>query len=109
LWWDSNGWHYNYVTAAAGGAPLAADRPAAYVFDAQGTQHVVYYAAEGQGIDGHLIELWWDPPATGVFGSRACQPSRASTKPVSARGGHVRVWFFRNARNSFGLDAAQGS
>jgi hypothetical protein len=60
LWWDDNGWHHNDLTLAAGEAPLAADRPAGYVFARQWTQHVVHFAADGQGIDGHIIELWWD-------------------------------------------------
>jgi hypothetical protein len=59
LWWNG-GWHHNDLTVAAGGAPLGATRPAGYVFDAQGTQHVFYYATDGQGIDGHIIELWSD-------------------------------------------------
>ena len=44
--------------SAATGAPAAAPNfgrgPAGYVFDAQGTQHVVYV-----GLDSHLDELWW--------------------------------------------------
>jgi catechol 2,3-dioxygenase-like lactoylglutathione lyase family enzyme len=60
LWWNNNGWHHNDLTMAAGGASLAADRPAAYVFDRQYTQHVIHFAADGQGVDGHTIELWWD-------------------------------------------------
>jgi hypothetical protein len=59
LWWDGK-WHFNDLTVAAS-APLAghdgADggEPAAYMFDAQGTQHVVYV-----GADKHIHELWWD-------------------------------------------------
>jgi hypothetical protein len=54
LWWDSN-WHHNDLTAATG-APLARLNgiPTGYVFDAQGTQHVVYES------EGHIHELWWD-------------------------------------------------
>ena len=61
LWWDSNGWHHNDLTAAIG-APMAFEAPWGYVFAAQGTQHVVYLGlgAGGQGIDGHIHELWWD-------------------------------------------------
>ena len=43
LWWDSNGWHHNDLTAAAG-APLAFESSSAYVFESQETQHVVYLA-----------------------------------------------------------------
>ena len=44
LWWDSNGWHHHDLTAAAG-APLSMFRGnlfLSYVFEAQGTQHVIY-------------------------------------------------------------------
>jgi hypothetical protein len=47
-------WHRNDLTAPTG-APTAAGDPAGYVFDAQGTQHVVYRDANG-----HINELWWD-------------------------------------------------
>ncbi len=54
MWWDpSGGWHDGDLTAAMG-APSAAGDPAAYVFDAEGSQHVIYRAG-----DGHLFELWW--------------------------------------------------
>ena len=55
LWWDGNGWHHNDLSNAAGGAPTAAGDPAGYMFDAQGTQHVVY-----RGTDNHIHELWWN-------------------------------------------------
>ena len=55
LWWNNAGWHTNDLTAAASGAPAAAGDPAGYMFIAQGTQHVVYRAA-----DNHIHELWWD-------------------------------------------------
>ena len=55
LWWDNTGWHHNDLTNAGGGAPAAASDPAGYMFDAQGTQHVIY-----RGTDNHIHELWWD-------------------------------------------------
>ena len=56
LWWDPNGWHHADLTAATG-APGPADAvPVGYVFEAQGTQHVVYV-----GVDSDVHELWWDP------------------------------------------------
>jgi hypothetical protein len=55
LWWNSSGWHHNDLTNAAGNAPAAAGDPAGYMFDAQGTQHVVY-----RGTDNHIHELWWN-------------------------------------------------
>ena len=48
-----SGWHYDDLTAATG-AHLAAGDPWGYMFDAQGTQHVVY-----RGDDNHIHELWW--------------------------------------------------
>jgi hypothetical protein len=58
LWWDITGWHHNDLTRAAN-APVSqlGSRPAGYVFDAQGTQHVVYVGSEN---DRHIHELWWD-------------------------------------------------
>lgn len=47
-------WHINDLTAATG-APAAGVVPACYVFDGQGTQHVVY----GRPVDGHIHELGW--------------------------------------------------
>jgi len=49
----TTGWHRNDLTAATGAAG-AAGNPAGYMFDAQGTQHVVYRSG-----DGHIRELWW--------------------------------------------------
>jgi hypothetical protein len=57
LWWDTNGWHHNDLTAAATGAPLAGSNPRGYVFKAQGTQHVIY---QGLNDGGRIHELWWN-------------------------------------------------
>ncbi len=46
-------WHHGDLSAVTG-APGAAGDPTGYMFDAQGTQHVVY-----RGGDGHIHELWW--------------------------------------------------
>jgi hypothetical protein len=62
LWWDATaGWHHSDLTAVTG-APAAAGDPAGYVFEAQGTQHVMYRSGNG-----HVHELWWD--ATNGWGS----------------------------------------
>jgi hypothetical protein len=53
LWWDANGWHHHDPTGD-NDAPNATGDPAAYVFAAQGTQHVVY-----RGAFNHIYELWW--------------------------------------------------
>ena len=75
-------WHVNDLTAATG-APAAAPSfsrgPAGYVFDAQGTQHVVYI-----GVDSHVHELWWNTSGwhhlasrrpTGEIGQGASAPT----------------------------------
>jgi hypothetical protein len=54
LWWNDQGWHFNDLTAATG-APLGLD-VAAYAFEAQGTQHVIYRGLA----DSHVHELWSD-------------------------------------------------
>jgi len=56
LWWDGDGWHFSDISTAAR-APRSQTPPAAYMFDQQGTQHVIY---EGYD-DGHMYELWWAP------------------------------------------------
>lgn len=50
---STGGWHYWGKPTALAGAPAAEGNPAAYVFDAQGTEHVAYL-----GVDGHIHELW---------------------------------------------------
>ncbi len=61
LYWDGNAWHYNDLTAAAG-APLASfDQMKAYVYTAEGSQHVVYLGLDNQGLlDNHVHELYWN-------------------------------------------------
>ncbi|MFY9838784.1 MAG: hypothetical protein WAK55_20370 [Xanthobacteraceae bacterium] len=56
LWWDSEGWHHNDLTNAAGASSVDdTAQPVGYVFESQGTQHINY-----QGPDSHIHELWWD-------------------------------------------------
>jgi hypothetical protein len=53
LTWDRNeGWTHRDLTAETG-APLATASPSAYVFERDGTEHVLYL-----GIDAHVHELW---------------------------------------------------
>jgi hypothetical protein len=54
LWWDTSGWHHNDLTATIG-APSTIGGPAAYMFPAEGTQHVIYNAEDSH----HIIELYW--------------------------------------------------
>jgi len=55
LWRDHDRWHANDLSAATGAPNAAGGTIAAYVFESQGTEHVIY-----TGIDRHLYELWWD-------------------------------------------------
>ncbi len=59
LSWDSNGWHHHDLTAAAGAPSINVlySVPHAYVFGAQGLQHVLYLRND---LDGHIQELWQD-------------------------------------------------
>ena len=53
LWWDGTAG----TTTTSPRPPARPPRrviPAGYMFDAQGTQHVVY-----RGTDNHIHELWW--------------------------------------------------
>jgi len=54
LWWDTEGWHFNDLTLAAGATDVPNSEVVGYAFEAQETQHVIY-----RGNDGHIIELWW--------------------------------------------------
>ena len=47
-------WNTDDLMAQTGAVFTAGD-PNGYMFDAQGTQHVVY-----RGDEGHVHELWWD-------------------------------------------------
>jgi hypothetical protein len=56
LRWDPTGWHEADLTVLTGAPPARGESVAAYTFESQGTQHVIY-----QGdLDGHVHELWWD-------------------------------------------------
>jgi len=56
LWWNTSGWHHNDLTSATGAPDAQPNRNTnAYVFAAQGTQHVNFV-----GVDAHVHELWWD-------------------------------------------------
>ncbi len=64
LWWNTNGWHHNDLTAVTS-VPVSVP-VAGYAFDAQGTQHIIYVDA-GVGLSAiadlaclHIHELWWD-------------------------------------------------
>ena len=50
-----SGWRHNDLTRPPARSLARTGVPAGYMFDAQGTQHVVYRSA-----DNHIRELWWD-------------------------------------------------
>ena len=55
LWWNRvDGWTHEPLSDQTG-APPAASEPFGYVFNSQGTQHVLY-----TGTDQQVYELWWD-------------------------------------------------
>ena len=54
--WTDNIWQTGDITAATGAPPAANGALAGYVFEAQGTQHVIYSSAP----DNRLRELWWN-------------------------------------------------
>ncbi|MUL63878.1 hypothetical protein BOO86_05325 [Mycobacterium sp. CBMA 234] len=56
VWSDASGWHTGDLTAAANAAAPAGGVLAAFAFEAQRTQHVVYEALS----DKHIHELWSD-------------------------------------------------
>ncbi|MEO7016793.1 MAG: hypothetical protein ABI130_07090 [Leifsonia sp.] len=64
LWWRSDGWHHNDLTAVTGAsAPFPTTSPAGYAFESGlfqpvATQHVLY-----AGKDSFVHELWWSSGA----------------------------------------------
>ena len=54
LWSDAGGWHTDDLTAATGAPEPLPEHLVGYMFDAQGTQHVMYVGASDQ----HIHELW---------------------------------------------------
>jgi hypothetical protein len=96
LWWDAaQGWGHGDLTAATQSVPAAGD-PFGYLFDDEGTQHVVYRDAVGD-----IHELWWDAAngwSTGDL-TAVSEGPRATGDPVgfayrAQRSQHV---FYRSA------------
>jgi Fungal fucose-specific lectin len=80
LWWDSNGWHHNDLTGDISTAPLSlVQAPCAFVFDADGTQHVDYVASDRQ-----INEFWWQSGDWhhNNLGAAANAPPAAEASPV---------------------------
>lgn len=122
LWWDSNGWHHNDLTGAISTAPLSlVQAPCAFVFDAEGTQHVNYVASDRQ-----INEFWWQ---SGVWhhnnlGAAANAPPAAEASSVGyvfvdqstvhvdyvGMDGHIHeLWWETGHWNHNDLTAATGS
>jgi hypothetical protein len=133
LWWDNNVWRHNNLTIA-GGAPTGRsggseiDDPAGYVFDAEGTQHVVYRDSVSKGT--HVHELWWNADGwhhsdlniaagapTGTAFSVAGNPAGYAfdvlgTQHVVYRSldGHIhKLWFSNNSWHHYDLTIAAGA
>jgi hypothetical protein len=121
LWWanSSNGWQSGDLTAVTG-APVADSAPSAYMFDSEGTQHVIF-----QGTDSHIHELWWDSTGwhhndlTAATGAPLASDEPTgyvfrsqSTQHVNYRGtdGHIHeLWWEPSGWQHFNLTAATGA
>jgi hypothetical protein len=123
LWSDPSGWHTDDLTAASGAPPPNGGSLAAYVSEAQGTQHVIYTAGLG---DDHIQDLWWDntgrhtddltaatgaPRGTGPFVAYAFEAQ--GTRHViyiNDRDEHVyELWWDGNGPRADDLTAASGA
>ncbi|OBF18392.1 hypothetical protein [Mycobacterium sp. ACS4331] len=80
LWSDPSGWHASDLTTMTGAPAPAGTAMAAYAFEAQGTQHVIY-----AGTDGQLYELWWESGRWNVGGLTAAvqAPRSAEDRPLA--------------------------
>src|SRR6266404_5361239 len=80
------GWNHNDLSAATG-APQPITPPCAYMFTAQGTQHVDYV-----GFDGHIHELWWD--ASGWHHNDLTNASGAPVQTANSRANYPTGYVF---------------
>ncbi len=114
---DFHFWSLSAVSQAAGG-PTAAGDPFGYMFDAQGTQHILY-----RSNDGHIRELWWDggwhaedlTAATGAPAAagdpRGYMFDAQGTQHVIFRSndGHIRELWWDGSWHAEDLTAATGA
>jgi hypothetical protein len=121
LWWDTNGWHSNNLTAATGTAAPGYTYLVGYVFEAQGTQHVMYLGPS----DKHVHELWWDtkgwhandltvaagaPPVSGGLVGYAFEAQRTQHVLFLGADGHIHeLWWDENGWHTNDLTAATGT
>jgi hypothetical protein len=122
LWWNvQEGWHEGDLSAATG-APLIASGLTAYMFDAEGTQHVI------QGdVHGHIHELWWEardgwhrgdliaaaggPPSVGALSAYVFDAETTQHVIYRSSNGHIHElwWFPKGAPHNGDLTAATGA
>jgi hypothetical protein len=73
--WSQYVWQTGDITATTGAPPAADNGLAAYAFEAQGTQHVIY----GSAVDNHVRELWWN-----INGWHTADLTKAAGAPPAA-------------------------
>ena len=118
--WSQYTWQTGDITATTG-APPAGGGLAAYAFETQGTQHVIYASA----LDSHVRELWWNingwhtadlteaagaPPAAGPITGYAFEAE--NTQHVVYNGVDNRIhelWFDRTGWHTGDLTADTGT
>jgi hypothetical protein len=91
LWWDQSGAHVEDLTALTH-SPLSTDAITGYGFDAQGTQHVIYFSWP----DDRVHELWWD--RTGWHDTDMAAVLGA---PAADQGGHPAAYVFGGGQHVF--------
>jgi hypothetical protein len=119
--WSQNIWQTGDITATTGAPPAAEGSLAAYVFEMQGTQHVIYASA----LDHHVRELWWNingwhtadltdvaaaPPAAGPITGYAFQAEGTQHVVYNGVDNHIHeLWFDRTGWHTGDLTAATGA
>jgi hypothetical protein len=119
--WSQYTWQTGDITATTGAPPAGGGGLAAYAFEAQGTQHVIYASA----LDNHVRELWWNingwhtadlteaagaPPAAAPITGYAFEAE--NTQHVVYNGvdnGIHELWFDRTGWHTGDLTAATGA
>jgi hypothetical protein len=87
--WTDSDWQTGDITTTTGAPPASEVALAGYVFEAQGTQHVIYVGAP----DNHVRELWWN-----INGWHTADLTAAADGPPAARGGSVAGYAFEAQR-----------